>query len=69
MATNCTFGDIGMCVLEPFMRSSHNLRLQKLLEFVQRFGVRAWQKVFKFVPDRTPIQCRERWAHHLGGDS
>jgi hypothetical protein len=37
----------------------------QLLELIDRLGPNDWAAIARFVPGRTPRQCRERWRHYL----
>ena len=38
---------------------------QLLKMAIARLGTRKWQEICKYVPTRTPKQCRERWFNCL----
>ncbi|KAK8894285.1 hypothetical protein M9Y10_022720 [Tritrichomonas musculus] len=36
-----------------------------IIEFVEKNGPHSWPSISKFLPERSPKQCRERWFNHL----
>ncbi|KAH9307344.1 hypothetical protein KI387_035255 [Taxus chinensis] len=37
----------------------------KIVELVQKYGVKKWSFISQFLPGRIGKQCRERWFNHL----
>ena len=36
-----------------------------IMEFVEKNGPHSWPSISKYLPERSPKQCRERWFNHL----
>lgn len=38
---------------------------QKLKELVTKLGTKSWERIARFMPDRTARQCRDRYKNYL----
>lgn len=37
----------------------------QIFKFVKKHGPHSWPRINKYIPQRSPKQCRERWFNHL----
>jgi hypothetical protein len=41
---------------------------QQIIDFVEKFGAKRWERIELLIPNRTSRQCRERWKNSLSAE-